>query len=138
SSLTWVWVSEVVVALFRCRPASHSHCLALHWFQSRVGRLGVGPQPGRAAVVVVVLYCGSLVSLYRGGCRQESAAGELETEFLTLFPSESRCPSLHGGCSLAVSSAVGLVGLALWTVFSGFRSVCSLGVPGVGTQLRFL
>ncbi|MQL89744.1 hypothetical protein Taro_022324 [Colocasia esculenta] len=38
--------------------------------------------------------------------------------------------ALHGGCSLAVSSSVGLVGLASWTVFSGFRSAGSLGVPG--------
>ncbi|MQL76004.1 hypothetical protein Taro_008385, partial [Colocasia esculenta] len=59
---------------------------------------------------------------------QESAAGELEvgwcalllaayggglvvlavTEFLTLFPSESGCPNLHDGCSLAMSSFRGL------------------------------
>ncbi|MQM10670.1 hypothetical protein Taro_043568 [Colocasia esculenta] len=45
-----VWVSEVVEALFRCGPASPSHCLVLRWFRSRVGRSGVGPQLGRAAV----------------------------------------------------------------------------------------
>ncbi|MQM01392.1 hypothetical protein Taro_034147 [Colocasia esculenta] len=33
-----VWVSEVVQALVRCRPASPSHCLALCWFRSHVGR----------------------------------------------------------------------------------------------------
>ncbi|MQM14728.1 hypothetical protein Taro_047663 [Colocasia esculenta] len=44
-------VSEVVEALFRCGPASPSHCLTLRWFRSHVWRLGVGPQLGRAAVV---------------------------------------------------------------------------------------
>ncbi|MQM20417.1 hypothetical protein Taro_053436 [Colocasia esculenta] len=73
-----VWVSEVVEALFQCGPASPSHCLALRWFRSHVGRLGVGLQLGQAAVVVVVLCCDSLASLYRGGSRQESMAGELE------------------------------------------------------------
>ncbi|MQM23768.1 hypothetical protein Taro_056838, partial [Colocasia esculenta] len=129
--LPWLGlVSEVVVALFRCGPASPSHSISQRWFRSHVGRSGVGPQLGRAAVVCgCVLGCGSLASLYRGGCRQESAAGELEewtvcpplsclwwwlvcscvTVFLTLFPRMvSHSPSLHGGCSLAVSSSVGL------------------------------
>ncbi|MQM20502.1 hypothetical protein Taro_053524, partial [Colocasia esculenta] len=44
-----------------------SHCLALRWFRSHVGRSGVGPQLGRAAVVCgCVLGCDSLASLYRG------------------------------------------------------------------------
>ncbi|MQM18502.1 hypothetical protein Taro_051498 [Colocasia esculenta] len=43
-----VWVSEVVEALFRCGPASPSHCLALHWFRSRIGRSGMGPQLSQA------------------------------------------------------------------------------------------
>ncbi|MQM18824.1 hypothetical protein Taro_051821 [Colocasia esculenta] len=73
-----VWVTEVVEALFWCGPTSPSHCLTLRWFWSHVGRLGVGPQFGRTAVVVVVLCCGSLASLYQGGCRQESTAGERE------------------------------------------------------------
>ncbi|MQL84398.1 hypothetical protein Taro_016911 [Colocasia esculenta] len=34
-----VWVSEVVEELFRCGSASPSHSLALHWFQSHVGRV---------------------------------------------------------------------------------------------------
>ncbi|MQL73507.1 hypothetical protein Taro_005858, partial [Colocasia esculenta] len=38
---------------------------------------------------------------------------------------------------LAVSSSMGLVGLASWAVFSGFRSAGSLEVPGAGTQLLF-
>ncbi|MQM20538.1 hypothetical protein Taro_053560 [Colocasia esculenta] len=63
SSLSWL-----VVALIRCGPASPSHSLALRWFQSHVGRSGVGPQLGRDAVVCgCVLGCGSLASLYRGG-----------------------------------------------------------------------
>ncbi|MQM16823.1 hypothetical protein Taro_049784, partial [Colocasia esculenta] len=49
------------------RPASPSHRLALHWFRSHVGRSGMGPQLGRAAVVCgCVLGCGSLASLYLG------------------------------------------------------------------------
>ncbi|MQM20680.1 hypothetical protein Taro_053704 [Colocasia esculenta] len=69
SSLSWVCVSEVVVVLFRCGPASPSHCLPLRWFRSRVGRLGMGPQLGRAAVVgCVVFCCGSLAALYLGRC----------------------------------------------------------------------
>ncbi|MQM02551.1 hypothetical protein Taro_035319 [Colocasia esculenta] len=78
--LLWlVWVSEVVEVLFRCGPANPSHCLTLRWFNSHVGRSGVGPQLGRAAVVCgCVLGCDSLALLYRGGCRRESAASELE------------------------------------------------------------
>ncbi|MQL82655.1 hypothetical protein Taro_015135 [Colocasia esculenta] len=41
------------LVLFRCGPASHSYCLALCWLRSHVGRSGVGPQLGRAAVVVL-------------------------------------------------------------------------------------
>ncbi|MQM19169.1 hypothetical protein Taro_052169 [Colocasia esculenta] len=53
---------------------------SLCWFRSHVVVSGVGPQLDRAVVVRVwcVLYGGSLASLYRGGCRQELAAGELE------------------------------------------------------------
>ncbi|MQL83704.1 hypothetical protein Taro_016199 [Colocasia esculenta] len=36
-----------------CRPASPSHCLALRWFRSCVGRVGMGLQLGRATVVAV-------------------------------------------------------------------------------------
>ncbi|MQM00505.1 hypothetical protein Taro_033238 [Colocasia esculenta] len=58
---------EVVEVFFQCRPVSPSHCLALHWFRSCVGRVGVGPQLGRAAVVgCVVLGYGLLASLYLG------------------------------------------------------------------------
>ncbi|MQM01473.1 hypothetical protein Taro_034226 [Colocasia esculenta] len=46
-----VWVSVVIEALVRCGPASPSHCLALRWFQSHVGRSGVGPQLDRAVVI---------------------------------------------------------------------------------------
>ncbi|MQM07581.1 hypothetical protein Taro_040419 [Colocasia esculenta] len=157
-SLLVLDVTEVVQALVRCRPVSPSHCLALRWFRSRVGRSGVGPQFDRTVVFVVVLGCDSLASLYRGGCRRESAAGVQEG--WTVCPSlsylwrwlgfsccdsvsryfrdwVSRRPSLHGGCRLAVSSSVGLVGLAPWPVFSGFRSAGSLGVPGAGTHLLF-
>ncbi|MQM14919.1 hypothetical protein Taro_047856 [Colocasia esculenta] len=35
------------------KPVSPSHCLALRWFRSHVGRPGVGPQFSRTAVVVV-------------------------------------------------------------------------------------
>ncbi|MQM03318.1 hypothetical protein Taro_036097 [Colocasia esculenta] len=42
-------------ALVWCGPASPSHYLALHWFRSRVGRSGVGPQFGRTVVVVLVV-----------------------------------------------------------------------------------
>ncbi|MQL72512.1 hypothetical protein Taro_004836, partial [Colocasia esculenta] len=42
-------------ALVRCGPASPSHCLALRWLRSHIGRSGVGPQLDRAAVVVLFL-----------------------------------------------------------------------------------
>ncbi|MQM20520.1 hypothetical protein Taro_053541 [Colocasia esculenta] len=51
-------------------------------------------------------------------------------EFLTLFLSESRHSSLHGGCSLAVSASMGFVRLASWALFSDFCSAGSLGVQG--------
>ncbi|MQM14160.1 hypothetical protein Taro_047090, partial [Colocasia esculenta] len=52
------WCAEALICPF--------HYLALHWFRSHIGRVGVGLQIGCAAVVVVVLCCGSLASLYRG------------------------------------------------------------------------
>ncbi|MQL89861.1 hypothetical protein Taro_022436, partial [Colocasia esculenta] len=67
-------------------------------FRSHVGRLGVGPQLGWVAVIGGCSCWDSLASLYRGGCRQESAAAWL--------------------CLVSV----GPVGLALWAMFSGFRS----------------
>ncbi|MQM19236.1 hypothetical protein Taro_052236 [Colocasia esculenta] len=140
-------------ALFRCGPASPSHCLALRWFRSHVGRSGVGPQLGMAMVVVVVLavtryphstgevvgksqwlaserggLCVPLLAAYGGGL-----VALVVTKFLTLFLSESRCPILHGGFILAVSSSMGSIGLALWAVFSGFRSAGSVGVSCVDT-----
>ncbi|MQM23901.1 hypothetical protein Taro_056971, partial [Colocasia esculenta] len=85
----------------RLARSSPSHSLVVRWFRSHVWRSSVGPQLSRAAVVCgCVLGCDSLDSLYRGGCRQESAVGELEEWTI--------CPSLHGGCSLAVFSSVGL------------------------------
>ncbi|MQL89964.1 hypothetical protein Taro_022543 [Colocasia esculenta] len=77
--------------------------------------------------------CDSLASLYRGGYRQESAAGVQEgwtIGFLVVLV-------YNDGCSLAMSSSVGLVGLASWALFSGFHSAGSLRVPGAGTQLLF-
>ncbi|MQM13209.1 hypothetical protein Taro_046135, partial [Colocasia esculenta] len=41
----------------------------------------------------------------------------------------SRCPGLHGGCSLAVSRFLGLCRLALWAMCSGFHFAGSLGAP---------
>ncbi|MQL88191.1 hypothetical protein Taro_020753 [Colocasia esculenta] len=49
----------MVEVFFRCGPVSPSHCLALCWFQSRVGRVGMGPQLGWAAVVVSEVESGS-------------------------------------------------------------------------------
>ncbi|MQL68298.1 hypothetical protein Taro_000581, partial [Colocasia esculenta] len=92
------WACSSGSALVQCGPASPSHCLALCWFRSHIGRSGMGPQFGRTAVVVVSWSTG-----------------------LT--------PTLHGGVSLAVSSSMGLVGLASWAVLSGFRSAGSLRVP---------
>ncbi|MQL97296.1 hypothetical protein Taro_029984 [Colocasia esculenta] len=128
--------------------------LDLSWSQaSCVGFCGCCPSSFSFA------WCSALESLSarQGGRRQESAAGEQEgwtvcpslsclwrwfvalalTEFLTLFLSESRRPSLHSGCRLAMSSAVGLVGLALWAVFSGFCTAGSLEVPCADTRLLF-
>ncbi|MQL90585.1 hypothetical protein Taro_023193 [Colocasia esculenta] len=42
----------------RACSISPSHCLALRWFRSHVGRVGVGPQLGRAAVVQGSSACG--------------------------------------------------------------------------------
>ncbi|MQL74458.1 hypothetical protein Taro_006821 [Colocasia esculenta] len=49
-----------VVEVFSSRrgpDSPFSHCLALRWFQSRVGRSGVGLQLGQAAVVCAFLCC---------------------------------------------------------------------------------
>ncbi|MQL98349.1 hypothetical protein Taro_031055, partial [Colocasia esculenta] len=54
--LVEVFCCVASLVLFRCGPASPSHCLALRWFWSRVGRSGVGPQFGRTAVFVVVFF----------------------------------------------------------------------------------
>ncbi|MQM08664.1 hypothetical protein Taro_041521 [Colocasia esculenta] len=62
------------IALFRCGPASPSHCLALRWFRSHVGRSGVGPQFSRTTVLSRCLVqtpdCGfvnSFLGAIRGG-----------------------------------------------------------------------
>ncbi|MQL72340.1 hypothetical protein Taro_004674 [Colocasia esculenta] len=93
-----------------------SHCLALHWFWSHVGRVGVGPQLGRAAVVCscFLLWLTSL-----------TLPREV-VEFLTLFPSESRHPSLHRGFSLTVSSVMGLARPFLGAVHGGTVGCSSL------------
>ncbi|MQL76313.1 hypothetical protein Taro_008707 [Colocasia esculenta] len=79
-----------------------------------VARLGCGG--------CVVLCCESLASLYRGGCKQESTAGKLE-EWTVSHPLS---------CLLAVYSSMGLVSLASWAVFSGFR-FCGFCNPFLGT-----
>ncbi|MQL82644.1 hypothetical protein Taro_015121 [Colocasia esculenta] len=58
-----------VRVLFRCRPASPSHCLALLWLWSHVGRLGVGPQLGRAAVTPDRWFGNPFLGAVRGGTR---------------------------------------------------------------------
>ncbi|MQM10166.1 hypothetical protein Taro_043046 [Colocasia esculenta] len=71
-------------------------------------RRGAAALPGCSGCVV--LCCDSLASLYQGGCRQESATA----------------------CTVVVAwsclVSVGLVGLTLLAVLSGFRSAGSLGV----------
>ncbi|MQL68904.1 hypothetical protein Taro_001171 [Colocasia esculenta] len=114
-------VEGVLRAAGVLKLASPSHCLALRWFRSRVRRSGVGPQLGQAAVVCGCSCWDSQASLYPGSCRQESAAGELEEWTV-----------LHGGCSLAVSGAMGLVGLTSWAMFSGFGYAFSLEVSSGG------
>ncbi|MQM03181.1 hypothetical protein Taro_035955, partial [Colocasia esculenta] len=77
----------------RCGPASPSHCLALRWFQSHVGKSGVGPQLGRAAMVVphstgeVVGRSQQLVSARGGLCVPLLAAcgGGLVALAVTMF-----------------------------------------------------
>ncbi|MQL69935.1 hypothetical protein Taro_002247 [Colocasia esculenta] len=84
SSLSWVWVAEVVEALFRCGPASPSHCLALRWFWSRVGRSQrLVSERGGLCVPLLAACGGGLVVL-------------VVTEFLTLFPMVSTLRVLSG------------------------------------------
>ncbi|MQL98074.1 hypothetical protein Taro_030774 [Colocasia esculenta] len=58
----------------KTRPVSpSSHCLALHWFWSHVGRSGMGPQLGQAAVVHAFLWC-SVAALSRSSEEVEAGA----------------------------------------------------------------
>ncbi|MQM12268.1 hypothetical protein Taro_045184 [Colocasia esculenta] len=115
-------------SLTLCGPTSLSHCLALRWFRSHVGRLGVGPQLGRAAVVVVVLAGGSACG--PSTLRRSEVA----------VPVVRRCFS-HGclvslvvtpGCSFLTSWRSGMLGacvVRLWShvVAPVFRELLCLG-----------
>ncbi|MQM14854.1 hypothetical protein Taro_047789 [Colocasia esculenta] len=88
--LSWlVWDAEDVRSSSWRRPVSpSSHCLALHWFRSRVGRSGVGLQLGQVAVVRAFLWC-SVAALSRssGEVRGRSQTGEQrEWLFRNPFP----------------------------------------------------
>ncbi|MQM10147.1 hypothetical protein Taro_043036 [Colocasia esculenta] len=75
----------------------------------------MGPQVDRAAVVCGCVHgCGSLDSLYRGGCRRESVAGVLEVWTV--------CPPLS----------------CLWRWLGCSCCDGSLGVSCVDTRLLFL
>ncbi|MQM21349.1 hypothetical protein Taro_054387, partial [Colocasia esculenta] len=115
---------------------SLSHCLSLRWFRSHVVVLGVRPQLGQAAVLRVLRVLGGSVSPFVGaeaGARLASrglgrcvpflAASGGGLRFLTTFLSVTRCPSLHGGHSLAVPRFRGRrwSGLVQTSVFSGSR-----------------
>ncbi|MQM18743.1 hypothetical protein Taro_051738, partial [Colocasia esculenta] len=129
--------AQVVDALFRCGQASPSQCLALRCLRSRVGRSGVGPQLGQAAVVCgCVLSCGSLASLYRGGCRWESAAGVLETVLLMWLLGVSRDDTWLFLPNLVEVWDVGACVVRLWShlvapVFLASACVDSAGSAGV-------
>ncbi|MQL75478.1 hypothetical protein Taro_007849, partial [Colocasia esculenta] len=70
------------------QPTSPSHCLALQWFRSHVGSVGVGPQLGRAAV----------------GC---SACGPL-----TLWRTEVAVPMVRAeGCFYILFDSAGSAGV---------------------------
>ncbi|MQL72620.1 hypothetical protein Taro_004963 [Colocasia esculenta] len=60
------FVSEVVQALIRCGPASPSHCLALRWFRSHVGRSGMGPQFERTTAPNCY-FCNPFLGAVHGG-----------------------------------------------------------------------
>ncbi|MQL81115.1 hypothetical protein Taro_013572 [Colocasia esculenta] len=122
-----------------------SHCLSLCWFRSHVVVLGVGPQVGQATVFPVFVYfCGSSISIFRGGeagARLASrgrgrrvpllavSGGGLVAVVVTVFPHDvSKCyPLPFLGYSLAVSSLYGhrWSGLVWTCASSGFRLVSS-------------
>ncbi|MQL93983.1 hypothetical protein Taro_026632, partial [Colocasia esculenta] len=83
---------------FRCGSASpFSLPLSALVLEPRRGvRCGAAARLGCGGACVCVLCGGSLASLYRGGCRQESAAGELEV--WTVCPPLS-CQWRWLGCS---------------------------------------
>ncbi|MQL92486.1 hypothetical protein Taro_025106 [Colocasia esculenta] len=92
-----------------CVPASPSHYLTLCWFRSCVGRSGVGPQLGRAAVVCgCVLCCGSLASLYLG--RLQAGVGGWGVGGWTVCPLlSSRWQRLGCSCCDGISHVVSKV-----------------------------
>ncbi|MQM11069.1 hypothetical protein Taro_043971, partial [Colocasia esculenta] len=120
----------VVVVLVRCGPASPSHCLALHWFQSCVGR-----QESTASKLEEWTVCPPLSFLWRWlGCSCVSV-------FLTLFPRMvlSRClvqaPNCYFGNPFlgAVRGGTGVSEVAVPSGEMSFSLGClvSLGVtPG--------
>ncbi|MQL71953.1 hypothetical protein Taro_004308 [Colocasia esculenta] len=89
-----------------------SHCLSLRWFRSHTVVLGMGPQLGQVAVVVVLwCFCGGFVSLFRGGGGR-SQVGE-QREWLVCPPLGCQWKWLGCCCLLLVVSA---------SVSSWFRS----------------
>ncbi|MQM15512.1 hypothetical protein Taro_048459 [Colocasia esculenta] len=136
------WDTEIVEVFSSRRGLDSplSHCLSLHWFRSHVVVLGVGPQFGQAAVIVVLwCFCGGSVSLFRGG-RGRSLAGQ-QREWLFVVAgvvsrpcsvSRVRGGSACGPSTLWRSEVAMLVGLmyavVLAGVFCGFSQNCALVV----------
>ncbi|MQL84445.1 hypothetical protein Taro_016951 [Colocasia esculenta] len=110
-----VWVSEVVQVLVRCGLASPAHYSALVPERHREVKREAAVRP-ECGVCGCVLGYDSLASLYRGGCRKESATGVQEG--WTVCPSLS-CLWRWLGCSCCdgVSHAVSEIGFLVALVY---------------------
>ncbi|MQL97167.1 hypothetical protein Taro_029851 [Colocasia esculenta] len=110
---------------FRCGPVSPSHYLALRWFQSCIGRVGVGPQLSWAAVVgsCSLLWLTSLTLLGR-----HPTAGFVNRSVVpsVVAPSEVAVPVVRRpfsrGCSMSLVVTPGCSFLTWWR--SGMLGAC--------------
>ncbi|MQM16188.1 hypothetical protein Taro_049141, partial [Colocasia esculenta] len=111
-------------ALVQCEPASPSHCLALHYFWTHVGRSSVGPQFGRTVGVlcrhqIAVSVTRSLVPFMVapvGSACGPSTLWRYEVDVLVV----RRCFS-HG-CSVSLVVTPGCSFLTSWR--SGMLGAC--------------
>ncbi|MQM12369.1 hypothetical protein Taro_045286 [Colocasia esculenta] len=132
-----VWVSEVVEVLFRCGPVSRSHCLALRWLRSRIGRSQqlVSWRSGLCALLLAA-YGGGLDALIVMVFHAVSEIGFLVALVYTVasIPTRSECELQE---SVAAVAGYACFERGCWFAHATFGFVVGLCIRvGVSQRLR--